>query len=205
MLEYVVEPRKIKERIKLYERRLFNRNLKVGPNTKYMVGPYYLMLNNTEGAITHFEWFENNFPDLAPEPFQGLCWVLALIRVKQFKKALFRLKELHLTNVYLIPNLINCECRQIKITHINLPWSTIEYLRSGPLFLLDLWRDEEKKWLRDTWLSPEFQNLVEEQLLIDKYLLNEKDPQERKLAYLERALLVTTPVSVCPMRHLKIV
>jgi hypothetical protein len=205
MSDYVLEPKKIKERIKLYERRLLHRNLKVGPRAKYMIGPYYLMLNDTSGALKHFEWLERQYPDLPQEPFQGLCWVLTLIRVKQFKKAIFRLKELHLTNVYLIPNLIHVKCRQVNIKHLNMPWSTIEYLKSGPLFLLELWREEELKWLKDTWLCAEFQDLVESQLQIDQYLLKTKDPEERKLAYLERAFLVSTPVSIYPMRHLRIV
>jgi len=61
-------PTKIHERIKRYEREL-RQELKNfgaihdGSGKRYLLGPLYLLLGDTKGAVRSFNWFEKSFPD----------------------------------------------------------------------------------------------------------------------------------------------
>ena len=39
-----------------------------------------MLLGDIEGATKSYQWFEENCPDDIGEPFQYLCWALALYR-----------------------------------------------------------------------------------------------------------------------------
>ena len=68
MYNLPTEPRKIKERIRRYER-AFAKELQEfdmisdGSGKRYLLGSLYLFLNDVEGAYNSYEWFEKTFPD----------------------------------------------------------------------------------------------------------------------------------------------
>ena len=66
-------PTKIRERLKRYERELRQEFKNFGffddsSGKRYLLGPLYLMLGDTKGALKSFEWFEKTFPDDSGEP-----------------------------------------------------------------------------------------------------------------------------------------
>ena len=75
MYNLPTEPRKIKERIRRYERAFAKELQQIdmisdGSGKRYLLAPLYLMLNDVEGAYKFFEWFEKTFPDDVGEPLQ---------------------------------------------------------------------------------------------------------------------------------------
>jgi hypothetical protein len=79
------DPKKIRSRIKSYERSLRQEKLQTGfisdgYGKRYQLGPLYMLLGDTDGALKSFAWFDETCPDDVGEPMQYLCWTLALYR-----------------------------------------------------------------------------------------------------------------------------
>ena len=79
------DPKKIKERIRRYERALKKEKEEHGfyddsAGKRYLIGPMYLYLGDIEGALKSYKWFEEEFPDDSGLPFNLLCWTLVLYR-----------------------------------------------------------------------------------------------------------------------------
>ena len=76
------DPRTIRARIRRYERALREEQVRFdgirdGAGTRYMLGPLYLLLGDTAGALRSFAWFAKTFPDDSGDPVHLLCWTLA--------------------------------------------------------------------------------------------------------------------------------
>ena len=85
MYQFPKEPKKIKERIRRYHRAFRKEHKKIGYisdgyGKRYLLGPLYMLLGDTAGAMESFEWYEETFPDDVGEPVHFLCWTLALYR-----------------------------------------------------------------------------------------------------------------------------
>ena len=79
------EQQKIRARLRSYERKLRNEKEKYGryddgAGKRYQVGPHYMLLDDNDGALGAFQWFEQEFPDDVGVPDHFLCWSLALYR-----------------------------------------------------------------------------------------------------------------------------
>ena len=75
---------KIRARLRSSERKLRKEKEKYGwyddgAGKRYQVGPHYMLLDDNEGALAAFQWFEKEFPDDIGVPDHFLCWSLALI------------------------------------------------------------------------------------------------------------------------------
>ena len=81
---FPTEPRRIRDRIRRYERAL-QRELDTGSTRdgfgkRYVLGPLYMLLGDVDGALASFDWYVNAYPDDSGEPYQYLTWALALFR-----------------------------------------------------------------------------------------------------------------------------
>jgi hypothetical protein len=119
MYQFPKEPKKIRQRIRRYERGLRKEYEKFGFihdgfGKRYLLGPLYMILGDTPGAIKSFEWFEKTFPDDIGEPFQYLCWTLALYRSGDLEAAARKLRQTMLSNLYLIPHLLGSEQEELS-------------------------------------------------------------------------------------------
>ena len=94
------DPKKIKTRIRTYERSLTH-DLDDGAGKRYLLGPMYLLLNDVEGALKHFAWFDKVFSDDSGEPYQYLCWTLALFKAGKTADAKRKLKQTMFENLSL--------------------------------------------------------------------------------------------------------
>ena len=160
MFQFPKGPRKIRERINRYERKLRKEYEKSGffndgYGKRYLLGPLYMVLGDLPGAIRSFEWFEQTFPNDIGEPFHYLCWTLALYRSGNMAKASFKLRQTMLSNLYLIPHLLGLEQNELDIWHgSNI--AEKDYLQYAPPEIWTLWDKSALQWVKDTYDSPEF-------------------------------------------------
>jgi len=104
------DPKKIKERIRRYERALKAEIRTFGAlddsaGKRYLLGPLYMLLGDIPGAMKPFASFDQTCPDDTGEPFQYLCWSLALYRSGKLEAASKKLRRTMLMNLYLLPHL----------------------------------------------------------------------------------------------------
>ena len=159
-VRFPTDPKKIRERIRRYERALKDEIRTVGAlgdgaGKRYLLGPLYLLLGDTPGAIQSFAWFEQTCPDDTGEPFQYLCWSLALYRSGKLEAASTKLRQTMLMNLYLLPHLLGLKPERLNIWH-GTNWAEPSYLGDAPPELFLLWDETAWRWARERYQSPEF-------------------------------------------------
>ena len=120
MFEFPKEPKKIRSRIRRYERKLRKEYEATGfygdgYGKRYLLGPLYLLMGDLDGALESFEWFAQTFPGDMGEPVQYLCWALALYRSGNLAEATLKLRQAMLSNLYLIPKLLGIAQDELDI------------------------------------------------------------------------------------------
>ena len=187
------DPAKIKARIKSYERTL-KKEYKTygfyddGYGKRYLLGPMYLLIGDYIGAMRSYEWFEKTFPDDSGEPYQSLCWILALYKTDNKKKAREKLIMTMFMNIYLIPFILDIEQPKLPIWHgSNLAEKL--YALECPKELIDLWETESIEFLKGLWLSPEIKKIREEYISLLTELNKEKQNAKRGMILNKISLL----------------
>ena len=137
------EPRKIRERIRRYERLLKKEieefgQISDGYGKRYLLGPLYLLLDDTAGALAHYEWFEGMFPGDLGHPMHTLCWSLALYRTGDLTAAEAKLRQLIGTNRYVLPCLLDGEMPDGNVALETYPGEFFRF-EDVPAELYDLW------------------------------------------------------------------
>jgi len=197
MYQFPKEPKKIAERINRYERELRKEHGKFGFisddfGKRYLLGPLYMMLGDLTGAVRSFEWFEQTFPDDVGEPFQYLCWTLALYRTGNTTGASQKLLQTMLSNLYLIPHLLGLEQDELDIWHgSNL--AEKDYLRYAPPEIFGLWDEQALQWAKEVYHSPEFCQVRARYIEIYKQLRHEPPGPQRNQLVSEAFRLQTPP------------
>ena len=177
------DPTKIRERIKRYEREL-RQELKNfgaiddGSGKRYLLGPLYMLLEDTKGALKSFEWFEKTFPGDMGEPEHYLCWTLALYRSGNIAAASQKLLQTMLSNLYLIPHLLGFEQPELDIWHgSNIDQK--DYLGYIPSEFLALWDEAALQWAKETYRSPKLSQVRERYIEIYRQLKDERPGPKR--------------------------
>ena len=177
------EPKKIRERIRRYERGLRQEAERFGgiddsAGKRYLLGPLYLLMGDLAGAVRSFEWFEQMFPDDAGEPFHSLCWTLALYRSWNFPKAMQKLRHTMLSNLYLIPHLLGEEQSELDIWHgSNVAMK--DYLHYLPPEFEALWDPPALQWAKETYESAGFRRVRSRYIEIYRQLKQERPGPRR--------------------------
>ncbi len=144
------DPKKIRAKIRKYERLLAKEKSEFGIYSdgygkRLLLGPLYLFLGDLDAALTHFSWFELEFPDDG-EPGQLLCWTLVLLRSGHIQAARNKLQKTALSNAYLIPHLLGEKTiGAMKPDLCGDDWP--EYVGMMPPEYFEIWTDEEKAWV----------------------------------------------------------
>jgi len=177
MYEFPREPKRIAERIKRYERALRKEHEKFGfisddSGKRYLLGPLYMLLGDTAAAVRSLEWFEKAFPDDRGEPFQYLCWALALYRSGDIGGASRKLLQTMLLNLYLIPHLLGIPQGELDIWH-GSNWAEKGYLEYAPPELFRLWDHQALEWAKETYQSPKFRQVRARYVEIHEQLRHE--------------------------------
>ena len=186
MFDLPTDPKKIRVRIKSYERKL-RQELKDhgcyrdGAGKRYFLGPLYLLMGDLAGAMASFTWFQKNFSDDAGEPGHRLIWALALHRAGKPEEATQKLREAMLLNLYMIPTLLGEDRPRVHMWHgCNEEWS--EYLEEIPGAYFKMWDGEEVEWVRKLYLGEGFQAAERRWIQIHKELETERPgPRRRQL------------------------
>jgi len=168
------DPKKIRERIKRYERSLQKEHKETGwyrdgSGKRYLLGPLYLLMNDLEGAIASFKWYEKTFPDDVGEVGHSLCWTLALYRNRETEAARKKLRQTMLKNLFIVPHLLdmNIEGTELEAvreqedsSYAGWGFSGEEsfYINEIPGEYVALWNAQEKQWVLQLYQSQEFKN-----------------------------------------------
>jgi hypothetical protein len=180
------EPKKIKDRIRRYERGLQQEHRRFGAyddgsGKRYLLGPLYMMVDDLPGALKSFEWFAQNFSDDIGDPMHYLCWTLALYRSGDLEAATHKLRQTMLLNLYLVPHLLGLEQAQLDIWHAsNLDRK--DYIEYTPPEIFELWDEEALQWAREAYQSPTLRQVRERYIEIYRQLKTEpRGPKRSEL------------------------
>ena len=152
------EPSKIKQRIRNYERSLKKEKKEFGDyhdgyGKRYLIGPLYMLANDLQGALDHFNWYEKTFHDDSGHYWQYLCWALACLRNKDYKVATQKFYRIVFIHYYFLPVFLNEEIEMPIEDEFD------EYQKSEaydtPPELIDLWQENEIEWAKKVYNHPE--------------------------------------------------
>jgi len=173
---YPTDPKRIRQRIRRYERAL-KKELEDGYGgdgygKRFLLGPLYMLMGDVDGALASFDWYQDAYPDDGGEPYQYLTWALALFRGGRRQEAFNKLYQTMLENLYLVPFLLGRNPQPLDIWHgSNFEW--IEYAFELPQELLDLWDDVALQWARDVSEHPAVVEKVARYVAIHRELKSE--------------------------------
>ena len=105
MFHLPTDPKRIKERIRRYERSLRKDNPLHGDGygKRYLLGPLYLMLGNVQDTLDHYNWYQNTYPNDCGYALNFLCWAIALYRDDDLEEAEKKIINTQLSNIFLVP------------------------------------------------------------------------------------------------------
>jgi len=78
---------------------------------RYATAELYAEIEDFKGCLTYYRWFSKNFPDDGAFPETFLIWTKALFTQGKLKEAHRKAIETALTNIYLIPFLLDLEMK----------------------------------------------------------------------------------------------
>ncbi len=171
------DPKKLKAKLRRYERELRQEQARHGGflddsgGKRYLLGPMYLLLDDTAGAIASFNWFETTLPDDSGEPGFFMCWTLALYRAKETQAAARKLGQTMLANLYLIPHLLGQPQSEYNIRHSS-NWDQADYMAYIPAELFALWDDEARQWAGEQYYGSELTAIRERYIKIYQQLIH---------------------------------
>ena len=179
------EPKKIRARIRRYERELRKERdrfgyIDDGYGKRYLLGPLYLLMGDVEGAVESCEWFEQTFPDDIGEPVHFLCWTLALYRSGDTDQAAQRLRQTMLSNLYLVPHLLGREQAELEIWH-STNYEQKDFLEDVPPEIWALWDEPALQWAGETYDSPRLRQVRARYLEIREQLKSEQRTLQRSI------------------------
>ncbi len=156
------ETKRIRSRLRSYERKLQKEKKEYGfyrdgAGKRYQIAPHYMLLDDNDGALAAFDWFEREFPDDVGEPGHLLCWSLALHRAGNEIGAAKKLRQTMFSNLYLVPHLVGSPIAELDIWHGS---SDAEpgYIKCIPEAYLQLWTEAEREWAAGLYHSPGFRS-----------------------------------------------
>ncbi len=175
--------KKIKATITRY-RRLLNIEWKDhhfisdGAGKRYMIGPLYLRIDDTKGAMAHYQWFEKMFDDDSGEPFHRMGWTLALYRNGLDQDAERMLLITMLQNLYLFPVLFG-ENPQVEDGWHGSNWEELDYITEAPKWMLTLWTEDELEWAKTIYYSARAKQIRDRYITISQFLELERPGEKR--------------------------
>ncbi len=151
--------KKIQTRLKTYEKKFKDPEYRDGSGTRFLMGPYYLLLNDVQGAAAHYQWFSKLFEDSTDEPFHALGWSITELRSCYDDEALYRLRRAHAANVYLIPYILNIPHEEPDIRRFS-NWQDADYIHCVREEVLHFCSESDLAWLRSVWEGASFKVFV---------------------------------------------
>jgi hypothetical protein len=143
-----------------------------GHGLRYILPGFYLQLQNWDGALKIFKWFEKNFPDDSGYPMFLFEWTVTLFNTGDVKGAEKKAFHTFFSNTYLFDKFLGKELLHFdKYEGSNWGFSSmvyeLKYSKNQPE--LTYFAD----WLNQFLASDEFYKVAEEFIKIQKRLLEE--------------------------------
>ena len=177
------EQQKIRSRLRSYERKLLKEKEKYGSyddgaGKRYQVGPHYMLLDDNDGALGAFQWFDKEFPDDVGVPDHFLCWSLALYRTGNEIGAAKKLRQTMFSNLYLVPHLLGSPIAELDIWHgsSDAEPSYVEHIQEP---YLRLWNNDERDWAEGLYQDPGFNSARERFIEISRALVTTRPGPDR--------------------------
>lgn len=185
MFNFPETEKKLKSRISSYKSAL-NKEKKTygyindGGGKRYLLFSLYFVLNDLKKSENYFEWYATEFSDDVGEPIQKLCWALSLHRMGKVKEAKLKLAELMLSNLYIIPKIINKKVKEYDIWHSSSD-ADIDYIDYLPQEVRTSIQQSEVDWMKTLYESLEFQRIRKRYIEIFHELQNVKEIGARRV------------------------
>jgi hypothetical protein len=183
MFEFPDTEKKLKSRITRYKSSLKKEEeehgfIHDGFGKRHLLFCFYFVLNNLDEAYEYFQWYKEKFPNDIGDPIQKLCWALSLKRMGKGGEAKYRLADLMLSNLYIIPYLLGYEVKRYDFWHAtNLAEPEIvEYIFPE---VIDNITDSEYQWMEELYTSDEFTRIRERYIEIKWQLEDTKNYEQR--------------------------
>ncbi len=177
------EEQKIRSRLRSYERKLQQEKKKYGyyhdgAGKRYQIGPHYMLLDDNDGALAAFQWFEKEFPDDIGVPDHFLCWSLALYRAGNEIGAAKKLRQTMFSNLYLVPRLLGTPITELDIWHgsSDAEPSYVDHIHEP---YLQIWTEAEREWAQGIYESPGFRSARERFIEIARALSTTRPGPDR--------------------------
>jgi hypothetical protein len=177
------EEQKVRSRLRSYERKLQKEkkehgSYRDGAGKRYQVGPHYMLLDDNDGALAAFQWFEKEFPDDIGVPDHFLCWSLALYRAGNEIGAAKKLRQTMFSNLYLVPRLLGSPIAALDIWHgsSDAELNFVEHIHEP---YLRLWTDAERQWAKGLYNGPGFRSARDRFIEISRALATTRPGPER--------------------------
>jgi hypothetical protein len=187
MYDFPQDPKKIRARIRRYERALQREQacygcINDGAGKRYLLGTLYLLMGDTAGALRSFTWFAQTFPDDSGDPLHSLCWTLALYRAGEMEHAAAKLRQTMLSNLYILPRLLGLEQEHIDMWYPST-LADKHYSEELPEVVLALWEPPALHWAHTVYQSASMQRVRRRYIAIYHQLLTERPgPKRSRLA-----------------------
>jgi hypothetical protein len=184
MFSFPETERKLRSRISSYKSAL-NKEKKSygyindGSGKRYLLFCLYFVLDDLKKSEDYFEWYGKEFSDDVGEPIQKLCWALSLYRMGKTGVAKYKLAELMLSNLYLIPHIIGQEVQEYDIWHSSSD-KHIDYVGYLPEEVREKIKQREIDWMKTLYDSFEFRRIRRRYIEIYHELQNVKELEVRK-------------------------
>ena len=158
--------KKFRDRATRLKRALANeqkkyRHIEDGAGKRYLIGPFYVLADELEKALAHYDWYEKHCSDDIGEPIHYLYWALALHRIGEIKKANVKLLETMLRNLYLLPILLGLRPDTYDIWHSS-NMEQPDYITQTPAEFLPQLSEQERSWIGEQFDSFRFRRAREE-------------------------------------------
>jgi hypothetical protein len=175
MYHFPTDPKKIKQRIRRYERSLRKddpvRGLRDGYGKRFLLGPRYLMLGNVQDTLDHYQWYQNKYPNEYGYAFNFLCWAITLHRHGDVEEAERKIINTMLSNIFFIPYLLGHAIPSLDSLEDRYYNELIE-IESFPHEILNHITREETEWIKTLYNSLRITAIREKYIEIDNQLEN---------------------------------
>jgi len=157
------DEKKIRARISSYKSALKKEMTKFGyysdgSGKRYSLFVLHFALGDLKKLQEYMDWYFENFSDDMGEPGQQLCWAFGLHRMGVDAEAEYRLADLMLSNLYIIPQLLGRDVQKHNMWHSS-NFKHMDYIEYLPDGLIDTLTAEDLAWAAEKFDSSEFKAL----------------------------------------------
>lgn len=134
-----------------------------GSGKRYILFYLYFILDDLKRSDDYFKWYHDEFPDDVGEPIQKLCWAITLYRMGEEGAATYRLADLMISNLYIIPRLLGRTVQEYPIWQASSD-GALDYFDDIPAQVLAGIRSSEMAWMAGAYDSSQLCRIRERYL-----------------------------------------